>query len=169
DSANFRKDPAGQEQCSVHVGSEPHISGEENDRRSFSARRPRSDRGTVDPVGDDQDPSSRMVLLAANPVLLRDNQNARRVRPATGIEYAEANDLQEIPRTGQDPSLMSQRSERPCQAIGPGIQNDWYPDVLRKVRKHGRLLHLDRRVALAREASVDGICQAWILFIGAES
>ena len=110
-----------------------------------------------------------MVLLAANPVLLRDNQNARRVRPATGIEYAEANDLQEIPRTGQDPSLMSQRSEGPCQAIGPGIQNDRYPDVLRKVGKHGRLLHLDRRVALAREASVDGISQGWILFIGAES
>src|SRR5207249_10577438 len=121
DSSNIRKDPAGQEQGSVHVGREPHISGEENDRRSLNARRFRSERGTVEPVGDNQDPSSRTFLLAANSVLLRDNQNARRVRPATGVKYAEANDLQEIPRTGQDPSLMSQRSEGPCQAIGPGI------------------------------------------------
>src|SRR5437879_3414263 len=101
--SNFRKDPAGQQQRSVHIGGEAHVTGEENNRWTFAARCLRHDGSTVVPVWDHQDLSSRAFLLAADSVLLRDNQNTRRVRPANSVKYAEANELQEIPRTSQDP------------------------------------------------------------------
>src|SRR2546426_6572732 len=93
----------------------------------------------------------------------------RSVRPAKGIKYTEANELQEIPRADQDPCLMPQCTERPCQAIRPGIQNDGCPEIFRKVREHGRLLDLDCRVPLGRQAAVDGRCQRRVRFVGPEA
>src|SRR2546427_7321903 len=57
-SADFWEQAGSQQDRGVHIGLEPHISGEENDPRSLITRRSRSDRGTVYPVGDNQDLSS---------------------------------------------------------------------------------------------------------------